>query len=268
MKVIGSRDLEGADPEARLQNMLDSSVREAENLKKEIQGLKKDIQKASGKEQRILKQTLEKHEKHIRQMANQLLFEFTKLAQDSGAKLQSVQEITEQISNDSKSTASMVNGLREFSARQRTETLRWQEGYDYKLLSCYLKRLIASLDEVEDKIQILEKEGASEERISDVKFLSKSFVYNLDGEGLVQFVPELSEKMDDTRHEAVSTIETDDQGKDRTISQVIRPGYELISGEDDVRLIRTAQVQIYVTKKQVESDVREEKIVDENTGGN
>jgi len=79
------------------------------------------------------------------------------------------------------------------------------------------------------------------------EFVYKLLLEALENEGVVQIVPKVGEKYDSKIHHAVEIIDTQDDSKDNTVTEILLNGYMLKD-----RLIRPATVKVFAKKEEKE----------------
>ena len=73
-------------------------------------------------------------------------------------------------------------------------------------------------------------------------------VFALESSGIEQFEPDLEAPFKGLEKYAEAVrgrVETDNAELAGTIAKVVRPGYQYLISEDDVKIVRCAQVQLY-----------------------
>ena len=147
---------------------------------------------------------------------------------------QELNELTEQVS-----------AIREFAAKQQSQMQKLQDGYDWLLIKRFCLRIIRCIDNIEDNIQILTKEQQDTGTLEDIR---DELVFALESSGVETFEPELDreyrglEKVAEAVKERKRTKSADKSGK---IAEIIRPGYHYIINENEVKIVRCAQVKLY-----------------------
>jgi molecular chaperone GrpE len=79
------------------------------------------------------------------------------------------------------------------------------------------------------------------------EFVYKLLLEALENEGVVQIVPKVGEKYDSKIHHAVEIIDTQDDSKNNTVTEILLNGYMLKD-----RLIRPATVKVFAKKEEKE----------------
>lgn len=142
-------------------------------------------------------------------------------------------------------TRELVDDIRDYVSKQASETRRWQEGYDWRILKNYLMAVASTIDNVEAQLEGLKRSDACQEIIKKFDFLRETLEIHLEEEGMMSYSPKLGNNPDPVRDEiklsAPSNSEEEIVG---TIAEVIRKGYEIDLGSDQ-KIIRKAQVTVY-----------------------
>lgn len=79
------------------------------------------------------------------------------------------------------------------------------------------------------------------------EFVYKLLLEALENEGVIQIVPKVGEKYDSKIHHAVEIIDTQDDSKNNTVTEILLNGYMLKD-----RLIRPATVKVFAKKEEKE----------------
>lgn len=138
-----------------------------------------------------------------------------------------------------------VSAIREFAAQQQDRVRQLQDGYDWGIIKRFCLRIIRCIDNLDERIKAHPSGGPDIQALLDVR---DELVFSLESSGVEQFEPPtLSDyKGLEKNAEAVKAREpapsADLVGK---IASVVRPGYRYVVGEDDVKIVRCAQVKLY-----------------------
>jgi molecular chaperone GrpE (heat shock protein) len=138
-----------------------------------------------------------------------------------------------------------VSAIREYAASQQDRVRRLQDGYDWSIIKRFCIRIIRCIDNMDERIAHLAEEGGDPQSLEDVR---DELVFSLESSGVEQFEPEINAcyKGLEKTVEAVKTREpTDDPDLVGKIAKVIKPGYEYVVSDEEVRVVRCSQVQLY-----------------------
>ena len=119
-----------------------------------------------------------------------------------------------------------------------------------------IESLLPSLDGFEMAFRFEAKTPEAQSYRVGFEFVYKLLKDALISEGVSEITPKVGDKFDSNVHQAVDTIETEDENLINTIKEVLLNGYMLKD-----RIIRPANVKIYVKKEEKQT---EEKQVEEN----
>lgn len=259
LKILSSKAPEDAE------KILDSAVREANLLANKVDARAKETNELINKKisliERKIQSTLANSERHIafsnkssdknfQTIVNKIEQTDSKFIQQMGALFQSQNTTNDKIHAQLVDISSILSSLRDYSTRQSNDTLRWKDGYDYRVLKNFITRIIHSIDEIEFKIQLLTDSPNSNQLVNELEFIKDILVSNLDGEGLVRIEPFVGDEITtQTNRIVVKDITlTDDENKDSKIAKIINYGYELYLSDEETKLIRPALVDIYKKK--------------------
>lgn len=168
--------------------------------------------------------------------------EFTRMANnvqqdvltDARPVERSLHELTEQVS-----------AIREYAAHQQERVKKLQDGYDWNIIKNFCLRIIRCIDNLETRIQDLAKDKGDTTALEEVR---DELVFALESTGVEQFRPVLNSNYrgQEKNTEAVKEKEHSKSAKMKgKIAAVLRPGYHYFIDEDNVKLVRTAQVKLY-----------------------
>ena len=156
---------------------------------------------------------------------------------------------TEPLTKELNELTEEVSAIRQFAAQQQDQVRKLQDGYDWMIIRRFCMRIIRSIDNIEDRI------GRLDDPNSDVAMclgdIRDELIFALESSGIEQFNPELEmpfkglEKYVEAVRQRVST---DDESLCGCIAEIARPGYQYLISDDDVKIVRCAQVKLYDAK--------------------
>jgi len=143
-----------------------------------------------------------------------------------------------------KDLAQQVSAIRQYAAEQQERVTKLQDGYDWNIIRNFCLRIIRCIDNLESRIKRLEKSGVD---TSDLEEVRDELIFSLESSGVEQYEAELYSdyRGQEKRFEAVKEKEhCDDASLFGKIGKVVRPGYQYIIDEDNVKIVRAAQVRL------------------------
>ncbi|AQT70158.1 putative HD superfamily hydrolase [Anaerohalosphaera lusitana] len=158
---------------------------------------------------------------------------------------ESISELTEQMS-----------AIREFASQQQDRFRQLQDGYDWNIIKRFCLRIIRCIDNLDARLDYL---AAEEEDTSDLEEVRDELLFALESSGVEKFTPDLlaDYKGLERYAEAVSQREmTEDEDLVGKVAKVVRPGYQYILNDNEIKVVRTAQVKLYSQKLTAVSGVR------------
>jgi len=176
-------------------------------------------------------ENLEKQMKEFKQMTESAQ---QKALENSGPLQNGLSELTEQVA-----------AIRDYAASQQDRVEKLQNGYDWNIIRNFCVRVIRCIDGVEQRIARLEDEGAETSQLEEVR---DELIFALESSGLERFEPELNSEYrgQEKWAEAVKEREASDKSKmSGKIAEVLRPGYRYIIDEENIKVVRTAQVKLF-----------------------
>jgi len=138
-----------------------------------------------------------------------------------------------------------MSAIRQFAAQQQDHVRRLQEGYDWNIIKRFCMRVIRCVDNLDSRIAKLAEQNHDVSLLEDVR---DELVFALESSGVEQFEPELDSpyKGKEKSVEAVrARVKTSDPERKGKIAEIVRPGYQYVVSDDDVRVVRCAQVKLY-----------------------
>jgi molecular chaperone GrpE (heat shock protein) len=147
---------------------------------------------------------------------------------------QSIRELSQQVS-----------AIREYADHQQERVKKLQDGYDWNIVKNFCLRIIRCVDNLDNRIRMLSDRQVDTTALEEVR---DELLFALESTGVEQFQPEINS---DYRGQEKNTEvirekeECDDPDLKGRIAVVLRPGYHYFIDEDNVKLIRTAQVKLY-----------------------
>ncbi len=152
---------------------------------------------------------------------------------------------TAPVSNELNELTMEVSAIREYAASQQDRVRQLQDGYDWSIIKRFCIRIIRCIDNLDERMAQIIEEGADTQSLEDVR---DELVFSLESSGVEQFEPEIDAcyKGLEKTVEAVKTREpTDDPDLVGKIAKVIKPGYEYVVSDEEVRVVRCSQVKLY-----------------------
>ena len=144
-----------------------------------------------------------------------------------------------------KDLSKQVSAIREYAANQQDRLRKLQDGYDWNIIKTFCLRIIRCIDNLECRIErILEQDGDA----TDLEEVRDELVFALESSGVEQFEPEINseyrgqEKYAEAVKEKKKSEDPEQKGK---IEKIIRPGYQCFIDEENVRIVRPAQVRLF-----------------------
>ena len=152
---------------------------------------------------------------------------------------------TEPVTSSLNELTQEMSAIREFAAQQQDRVKQLQDGYDWNIIKRFCLRVIRCVDNLDNRIKKLSEKGKKTRDLEDVR---DELIFALESSGVERFEPEIGSvyKGQEKSIEALKEKSpTTSKKKVGTISEVIRPGYEYVVSEDEVKLVRIAQVKLY-----------------------
>ncbi len=138
-----------------------------------------------------------------------------------------------------------VSAIRKFAAQQQDRVRQLQEGYDWNIIKRFCLRVIHCIDNLDNRIHHLAETSSDVGILQDVR---DELVFALESSGVEQFEPALDSDYTglEKRVEAVKgRIHASNSKLKGHIAEIVRPGYEYRLSDEEVKVVRCAQVKLY-----------------------
>ena len=158
---------------------------------------------------------------------------------------QAIIEHSKPLDSTLKDLAQQVSAIREYASCQQERVEKLQDGYDWNIIRTFCLRIIRCIDNMENRINHLSNKGTKTEHLEDIK---DELVFALESSGIEQYEPEINsayrgqEKYAEAVKEKQHCNNSKQKGK---IAKVIRPGYQYFIDDENIKIVRTAQVKLF-----------------------
>ena len=162
---------------------------------------------------------------------------------------QSIQETSSKNSEPVKSSIDeltrQISAIREYTSLQHSKIEKLQEGYDWNIIKNFCLRVIRCIDNLENRIAKLSEQNID---TTDLEEIMDELVFALESSGVEQFRPQINSDYngkEKTAEVAKDKVNPDDPNMRGKIAEVLRPGYQYIIDEANVKVVRTAQIKLF-----------------------
>ena len=158
---------------------------------------------------------------------------------------QAIIEHSKPLDSTLKDLAQQVSAIREYAACQQERVEKLQDGYDWNIVRTFCLRIIRCIDNLENRINQFSIEGTETEHLEDIR---DELIFALDSSGIEQFNPKINSdyRGQEKYAEAVKDKERCNNSKQKgKIAKVIRPGYQYFINEENIKVVRAAQVKLF-----------------------
>lgn len=164
-------------------------------------------------------------------------------------KAQSVQqtalEYSEPLNGTLRELTQQVSAIREYAAHQQDRVTKLQDGYDWNIIRNFCLRVIRCIDNLENRMNRLSEQDIETVHLKEVR---DELVFALESSGLERFEPEINSDYRG-QEKNVEVVKGKESSKDPNlkgeIAKVIRAGYRYFIDEENVKVVRTAQVKLF-----------------------
>ncbi len=157
---------------------------------------------------------------------------------------------TEPLTKELTELTEEMSAIREFAAQQQDQVRKLQDGYDWMIIRRFCMRIIRCVDNIDDRIARLDEQA--DELVMSLEDIRDELVFALESSGIEQFNPDLNMPFKGLEKYAEAVrqrVETDSESLLGCIAEVARPGYQYLISEDEVKVVRCAQVKLYDAKQ-------------------
>lgn len=154
-------------------------------------------------------------------------------------------EHSEPLNEKLRELTEQVAAIREYASAQQDRVEKLQDGYDWNIIRNFCLRIIRCIDNLEERMRQLSEQDVEAGQMQEVR---DELIFALESSGVERFEPQINSdyRGQEKRAEVVKEKEYSQKGKmTGKIAQVIRPGYQYVINEDNVKVVRTAQVKLY-----------------------
>lgn len=155
---------------------------------------------------------------------------------------------TEPVSRGLSELTEEVSAIRQYAAAQQDQMRKLQDGYDWMIIRRFCMRIIRCIDNIDDRMAKLSNQ--QQEVCACLEDIRDELIIALESSGIEQYRPDRNvpfkglEKYAEAVRQRVPAPEAAMVG---AIAEIIRPGYQYLISDDDVKIVRCAQVKLYDT---------------------
>jgi molecular chaperone GrpE (heat shock protein) len=169
---------------------------------------------------------------------------------------QSVQQSAVEHSEPLKNLTEQVSAIREYALQQQGRMEKLQDGYDWNIIRTFCLRIIRCIDNLETRIAGLSEQDVEAVKLKEVR---DELIFALESSGIERFEPEIKSNYrgQERRAEAVKEKQQCDDPKLKgKVARVTRSGYQYVIDEENVKVVRTAQVELFDYVGQMKQEVQ------------
>jgi molecular chaperone GrpE (heat shock protein) len=149
------------------------------------------------------------------------------------------------LDNTLKQLSQEVSAIREYTSYQQDRLEKLQDGYDWNIIKTFCLRVIRCIDNLDNRISQFDGECTKTSHLVEVR---DELIFALESSGVEQFEPEMNsdyrgqEKFAEAVKDRQPSEEPELRGR---IASVIRPGYQYFISEENIKVVRPAQVRLF-----------------------
>ena len=186
-----------------------------------------------------------KLEESLKEKTENLEKQMAEVRQMAQGVQQTALENSKPINNTLSELTEQMSAIREYAASQQTRLTKLQDGYDWNITKTFCLRVIRCIDNLERRISQLTEKDLEAVGLEEVR---DEMLFALESSGVEQFEPEINSDYhgQEKYAEAVKDKECcDDKNRTGKIAKIIRPGYQYFIDEENVKVVRPAQVKLF-----------------------
>jgi|GEM_PF-268779 len=138
-----------------------------------------------------------------------------------------------------------ISAIREYAAEQQERVEKLQSGYDWNIIRTFCLRVIRCIDNLEDRIARCSEQGESAESLDQIR---EELLFALESSGVEPFEPPLQSvfRGQERWAEAIKDRQAcDDPRLKGCVAAVVKPGYQYVVDDQNVKVVRAARVRLY-----------------------
>ena len=138
-----------------------------------------------------------------------------------------------------------ISAIREYAAEQQQRVEKLESGYDWNIIRTFCLRVIRCIDNLEDRMARLDEQGQAIEALDQV---CEELLFALESSGVEPFEPQVGSvyRGQERWAEAIKEREPCDEPQLKgCIFAVVRPGYQYVVDEQNLKVVRAARVKLY-----------------------
>lgn len=153
-------------------------------------------------------------------------------------------EATEPMNQTLQALSEQITAIRQYASSQQDRVEKLQSGYDWNIIRTFCVRVIRCIDNLEMRMD----RCADETLVQELSEVHDELLFSLESSGIEQFAPEINspfcgqERLAEAVKEKVACTQPELKG---CIAQVVKPGYQYVIDEENVKIVRTARVKLY-----------------------
>lgn len=169
----------------------------------------------------------------------------TAAPQRDALSAESLMMTTEPVLNSLSELTEEVSAIRQFAAKQQDQMKKLQDGYDWMLIRRFCLRIIRCIDNISDRIRIARQQNKEIQSLEEIR---DELTFALESSGVEQFEPDIGadykglERYAEAIHDKEPNSQPERSG---TIARVLRPGYQYLISDEEVKIVRCAQVKLF-----------------------
>lgn len=152
---------------------------------------------------------------------------------------------TEPVNKSLAELSQEISAIREYASQQQDRVKKLQDGYDWGIIKRFCVRIIRCIDNIELQIDELIEQCVDVQFLEDIR---DELLFAFESSGVEKFEPEVNsdyEGMEKFVEAVAHRVHTDDGNMAGKVADIVRCGYQYVVNEDDVKIVRSAQVRLY-----------------------
>jgi len=170
-------------------------------------------------------------------------------AGEFGNITESVQKVAAEdsrpVENMLKKLSEEMGVIRQYASSQEEKAKKLQEAYDWRIIRNFCLRIIRCIDNLESRISKLDVQGEDTVHLEEIR---DELIFALESSGVEQFEPEAGTSYIGLEKQAEvlkTKMPCSDAEMAGAIAKVVRCGYQYVVDDENVKIVRPAQVQLF-----------------------
>jgi hypothetical protein len=135
--------------------------------------------------------------------------------------------------------------IRDYAYSQQERMDKLQNGYDWNIIKNFCLRTIRCIDNLDNRIRLMSTKGIETSEMEEIR---DELLFALESSSVEQYEPKVNEdykgneKLAEVIKEKAPAEDPNMKGK---IAKILKQGYKYLIDDENVKIVRPAQVKLY-----------------------